>query len=101
VAGEVRLYPGALERLLTSPAGPVGRDLAKRAVRVESRAKSDHPWRSRTGRLQSSITWGLFVDGRGLYAAVGTNVFYAAFLELGTSRMPPYPFLVPALAAAA
>ena len=96
---DVILYPGALVALLASPEGPVGRDLARRAIRVESAAKNLAP--VDTGRLRSSITWALGRDGGGLYAAVGTNVFYAPFQELGTRYMQAHPFLIPALAAAA
>ena len=94
----VRLYPAALRALLTSRSGPVARDLARRAARVETRAKVLAP--VDTGRLRSSITWALLVDGRGLYAEVGTNVLYAIYQELGTRHHRPQPFLVPALAAA-
>ena len=99
MALDVILYPAALEALLNGVGGPVARDLAKRAIRVESAAKNLAP--VDTGRLRSSITWAIGKDGRGLYAAVGTNVFYAPFQELCTRNMRAHPFLVPALAAAA
>lgn len=81
-----------------------------------------------TGRLRSSITHELSSDAGGLVARVGTNVTYAVFVEEGTrphlilprnkqalfwkgARHPvrsvnhpgnrPYPFLRPALRAAA
>ena len=99
MALDVILYPAQLDALLNGVAGPVGRDLTRRAIRVESAAKQLAP--VDTGRLRSSITWALGKDGRGLYAAVGTNVFYAVFQELGTRYMAAHPFLVPALRAAA
>lgn len=105
-----------LSRLLTSPQGPVFADLARRAVLVESRAKQNasQPHRAgpntgsepghgpavRTGRLRGSITFELGRDTLGPWARVGTNVFYAPFVEGGTSRMAARPFLVPALDAA-
>lgn len=102
---KVSVNQAALLTLLRGPQGPVARDLARRAVRVESRAKlnaSGRPGpRVRTGRLRSSISWAIGQDGRGLYAVVGTNVFYAKWLELGSDRAPAYPFLRPALIAAA
>jgi HK97 gp10 family phage protein len=54
------------------------------------------PPHKQTGHLQRSITWelrrsGLF--GRGLIARVGTIVDYGRFLELGTRRMRPRPWL--------
>jgi len=47
----------------------------------------------RTGTLQRSIRfWG----GEGKYT-VGSRVHYAPYVEYGTSRMAPRPFLIPAL----
>ena len=84
--------------------------------------------RVQTGRLRGSITHRLFSSPQGAFAEVGTNVEYAAFVEFGTPphvitarnaralywkgaahpvrsvRHPgnrPYPFLRPALLAAA
>lgn len=45
-----------------------------------------------TGRLAGSITHEL--DGKAV--CVGTNVEYAPYVELGTSRMGAQPYLVPA-----
>lgn len=105
-----------LSRLLTSPQGPVYVDLARRAVLVESRAKQNasQPHRFgpntgsepgggpavRSGRLRGSITFELGHDAHGPWARIGTNVFYAPFVEGGTSRMAARPFIVPALGAA-
>lgn len=84
--------------------------------------------RVRTGRLRASIRHQLLVDGRGLVAVIGSNVEYARYVEEGTephrivpvrkkalhwkgAKHPvlavnhpgsrPYPYLRPALAAAA
>lgn len=94
-----------LDRLLKSPQGPVAVDLLRRAIRVESQAKINATGNNggphvRTGRLRSSITHRLIVDAQGLGAEVGTTVFYGRYLELGTPRMRPYPFLRTALFAA-
>lgn len=92
----------ALRAALNGPG--VARELAARAIRVESAAKvnaSGRPGpRVRTGRLRSSITWQLGADAAGVFADVGTNVEYAPYVELGTDRAPAYPFLRPALNAA-
>jgi hypothetical protein len=86
-------------------AGPVAKDLVRRAIRVEASAKyyatgqGGGP-RVRTGRLRGSITWRLGVDALSPYADVGSAVLYAPYVELGTSRMPAYPYLRPALEAA-
>lgn len=101
---------GALHELLAGPNGAVVRDLAQRAIRVESAAKQNASQRPpsvpgsgpavRTGRLRSSISWRVDTDGFGAYADIGSAVEYARYVELGTDRMAPRPFLRPALEAA-
>lgn len=95
---DVRFDHAALARLFNSPDGAVAKDLARRAIKVDNAAKQYAP--VDTGRLRSSITWTLGVDGRGLYALIGSNVEYALFQELGTRFSPAHPYLRPALAAA-
>ncbi len=102
-----------LQVILNGPNGPVGRDLARRAVQVESAAKEalggafpppsnpGEPPHLRSGRLRSSISWRLGEDEQGLYADIGTNVLYGYWLEVGTDRLAPRPYLRPALSAAA
>lgn len=48
-----------------------------------------------TGRLRASITH----DSGETSVRVGSNVEYAGFLELGTSKMAAQPYLVPGLKA--
>lgn len=99
-----RFNEGALKSLLSGPNGEVARDLTRRAIRVEAAAKENATQRPgpevRTGRLRGSITWRLGEDSQGLYADVGSAVLYAPYVEYGTSRMPAYPYLRPALDAA-
>lgn len=84
--------------------GPIARDLVRRAIRVEALAKRNATGRPGpkviTGRLRGSITWRLGTSYLGPYVDIGTAVYYAPFVELGTSRAPEYPFLRPALEAA-
>lgn len=98
-----RFNEAAMRELLRGPTGAVMRDLARRAIRIESSAKQHATGRPGpnviTGRLRGSITWRLGEDFLGPYADIGTAVHYAPFVELGTSRAPAYPFLRPALAA--
>lgn len=47
-----------------------------------------------TGRLRNSITY--LVDKERAEVYIGSNVEYAAPVELGTSRMRPRPYLAPA-----
>lgn len=49
-----------------------------------------------TGRLRNSITHQVRPSEKSVY--IGTNVEYAPYVELGTSRMKPQPFLRPAAA---
>lgn len=110
----------ALHLLLDGPNGPVGRELLRAAAQVATTAKRitagpghgrtyirrgrvhvasapGEPFATDTGRLRSSITSDLGVDEQGLVARVGSDVEYAPFVELGTSRMEARPFLRPAL----
>lgn len=112
MAGTLLWNDAALHSFLNGRDGAVARDLAARAVRVESAAKLSlnnsfpppsapgEPPHKRSSRLFTSITWQLGEDALGLYAIVGTNVEYAEFLEIGTDRMAARPFLRRALAAA-
>lgn len=95
----LRLDQAALDLLLEGPSSDVARHLSEVAVRVERRAKRLCP--VDTGRLRSSITHALFVEDGDLTAHVGTDVEYAAYVELGTSRMSAQPYLRPALFAEA
>lgn len=110
-------HPQALSALLTGRQGGVARDLARRAVKVQNQAKinaSGRPGpRVDTGRLRSSISWEIRsgsavlpgfaqpTGGGGLVARIGTNVEYGYYLETGLRNGKTYPFLKPALKAAA
>ena len=48
----------------------------------------------RTGRLRNSITYGVDTSEPAVY--IGSNVEYAPYVELGTSKMAARPFLKPA-----
>lgn len=101
MAEEFYFNESALRTLMSGPQGPAAKALAKRAIRVETRAKQLCP--VDTGRLRSSITWGMGRDARGIYADVGSNVKYAAWIEFGTGiygprRTPIVPVSAPLLA---
>jgi hypothetical protein len=93
--GAITFYTAELRALLEGPAGPVAKDLVKRALKCQATAKRLCP--VDTGRLRSSIAWRLETDARGLHAVVGTGVTYAAYVEFGTRYMRARPYLRPAL----
>lgn len=89
MAGTVFFYDAALKKLLEGPDGPVAKDLARRAVKVETAAKliaTGQP-KVQTGRYRTSINWRLGRDSISLFAEIGSRVPYALFLEFGT---PPH-----------
>lgn len=78
---------------------PAAMGTATRAVADEAAAR--HPYQNRTGRLQSrtvpGIVTGLASRGRVTGQVLG-DTRYGSFVNDGTSRNRPYPFLEPALA---
>lgn len=50
-----------------------------------------------TGNLRRSITWEVKRDGGKVVAIIRAEANYAIYVELGTGRMDPRPFLRPAL----
>lgn len=75
----------AIDRALVAAleeVGLVAEGYAKRACPVD------------TGRLRNSITH--IVDEGTSHVIIGTNVEYAPYVELGTRRQKPQPFLKPA-----
>ena len=65
------------------------------AILVEGAAKRNCP--VDTGRLRGSITNEVVAGRDGILGRVGSNVDYSRFVELGTSKMSPQPYLRPAL----
>lgn len=81
----------------------LGSGMARAALIVERQAKinvskpaGQHP-RVDTGRLRASITSQIKKEADKIVGGVGTNVEYASDLEFGTSKIPAYPWLFPAL----
>jgi len=77
-------------------------DVVKQAQENANQAPPRHP-QVQTGTLRRSIT--LDINRKKLEGKVGIMsgkekgdeaLVYAPFLEFGTARMPPYPFLFPA-----
>lgn len=85
----------ALNALLVSPNGPTSRFMLRTGIRVSNQAKANCP--VDTGRLRASIGVSQSFDTEGAVTTVGSNVEYAAYVELGTSRQRAQPYLRPAL----
>lgn len=84
-----------LSELFESTDGPAGKWLKKQGIKVQRRAKQNAP--VDTGRLRSSIAEELGREGSDLVERIGTDVEYALFQEVGTSKMAAQPYLRPAL----
>lgn len=78
------------------------RAVKESANRVQSDARTRAP-KGATGNLRRSIGVDFYGDGRsvGLTAVVGPTAYYGKFLEGGTVKMSPRPFMQPALDAEA
>lgn len=90
-----------LETILTSPAGGVAKDLVKRGVRVQSRARRNlggltgsGPRRINTGLLRASIDVQLVLQPKDLAVRVGTGVYYARWVHDGTGLYGPKHSLI-------
>lgn len=72
----------ALETLFHSPAGPVYRDVERRATRVQARARALVG--KKTGKLERSIVKRAVRDSRGFAFYVGADLPYALAHHQGT-----------------
>jgi HK97 gp10 family phage protein len=75
--------------------------MVEREAKLEFRGSDEDTYtgsfpRVQTGRLRASITHRVSPDGPKVVGEVGTNVEYGLYLEYGTSRMYPHPFMGPA-----
>lgn len=86
---------------LERSSGRLGRKAAsvvrKSGQQLKTQAQALAP--TRTGALRASVQVSTSGDGRGsgISATVGPTVRYAQFVEYGTSKMTPQPFIGPAL----
>jgi HK97 gp10 family phage protein len=86
----------ATPEILRQAAEVASRELDDRGRRVVARATQLVP--VRTGALRSSIGHEVVMAGDRPVLVITATAPYAAFVELGTSRMPARPFIRPALA---
>jgi len=66
--------------------------IVERQAKINVSQSTGHP-KVQTGRLRSSITHNVSPNE----VEIGTNVYYGKYLEHGTSKMPPYAWLFPAV----
>jgi hypothetical protein len=86
-------YGGEVLEGLEARTAAVIRNVTRAAADI---ARANHPWLNRTGQLEASV----FAaeprrHGDKIFAIWGAH-FPALFLEYGTVKMEPYPFLRPA-----
>lgn len=80
------------EQVLKELENAMERALTRIGLAAEGYAKKEAP--VDTGNLRNSITHAVEMDEKAAY--IGTNVEYAPYVELGTSRAKAQPFLKPA-----
>ena len=68
--------------------------VVKESRKVAELARRDAPIGA-TGETHDTL--GEVIDAKGWGATIGTETWYAHFIEGGTQRLPPRPFLLPAL----
>jgi HK97 gp10 family phage protein len=93
----VELDYNGIGRLFNDPNGPMAEVLEEVGEDIEVRAKAAAPVRS--GRLKGSITHEVVVSKGGLEVQIGSDLYYALYVEMGTSDTRAQPFLRSALGA--
>ena len=92
------LIKDALEDQVEQALIAVGITAENNAKREITRAVYDTPESKsyvRTGRLRNSLTHSVAMNEKAVY--IGSAVEYAAYVELGTSKMRARPYLRPAV----
>jgi hypothetical protein len=91
-----KLNTAQINFILHSPAGPAARDLIKRGIRVQNRARRNlggttgsGPRRIDTGLLRASIHTNLLSGGQWLTMRVGSGQYYALWVHDGTGIYGP------------
>ena len=87
-------YKDNTDEVLKGLSDAVERSLTRIGLSAEGHAKKECP--VDTGNLRNSITNEVRSSEKAVY--IGTNVEYAAYVELGTTRTKAKPYLKPAAA---
>ena len=85
-------YKDNTDEVLKGLSDAVERALTRIGLSAEGYAKKECP--VDTGNLRNSITHEVVQSEKSVY--IGTNVEYAAYVELGTTRTKAKPYLKPA-----
>lgn len=91
-AGVLEIRENNAEQVAAALNSAIARALTMIGQQAEGNAKLICP--TDTGRLKNSITNQIDMDENAVY--IGTNVEYAPYVELGTMRQDPHPYLKPA-----
>lgn len=76
----------------------VAAGVATVCVEVANHAKVNHAFTNRTYNLENAIQpVPVVINGPIIEGAVKDSMFYAHWVEFGTSRSAPYPYLTPAI----
>jgi len=94
MSDELRAFATDLRKTNAKAQNMARQAVAKTAADITSDAKVYAP--VRTGNLRASIGHDLTESNGVVEAEIGPTASYAHFLEHGTSRMAPRPFLGPA-----
>lgn len=92
LAGVLEISENNAEQVAAALNSAIARALTMIGQQAEGNAKLICP--TDTGRLKNSITNQIDMDENAVY--IGTNVEYAPYVELGTMRQDPHPYLKPA-----
>lgn len=93
-ASDLSAFGGDLTRLGQRAHDLAHKVVSKTAADIAADAKKFAPYR--TGNLRNSIGHDITVGGGAVEAEIGPTANYGHYLEHGTSRMAPQPYLGPA-----
>lgn len=93
-AGLVEVRENNTQQVEAAMNKAIAKALTMIGLKAEGNAKAICP--VDTGRLRNSITNAIDTDENAVY--IGTNVEYGPYVELGTRRRQPHPYLKPAAA---
>lgn len=74
--------------------------VAQVAIDAANYAKENHPYKNRTTNMETSVEpMPVTIDGTQVNSGVHAPMPYSVHLEYGTSKMKPYPSIIPAVEA--